>query len=52
MTEEVASAQGAKTLITHRPHGCSKSAIGKAKVGVVLMPGCAEALMVSLVDLH
>ena len=44
---------GSNILITHRPHGCSTSAIRKSKVGVVLMPRCAEALIIgSLVDLH
>ena len=44
---------GQNILITHRPHGCSTSAIRKSKVGVVLMPRCAEALIIgSLVDLH
>jgi len=35
-------------IVDCRPHGCSTSAIRKSKVGVVLMPRCAEALQSGL----
>ena len=33
-------------LVTHRPHSCPTPAVRKSKVGVVLMPRRAQALVV------